>query len=252
MPLRNRLREQKGLHATFTEENCADCHTDHFGLDFDMVRLDTTAFRHDSTGFELAGSHAELGCRECHRSEWIIASDVIAYVREHGTAETTFLGVGTTCLACHEPDDPHNRQFPDQPCEDCHGESTWDELVGFDHNKTRYRLTDLHRDVECEECHKPIRRRGREPYVQYVDMDFERCMDCHEDEHEGERGEECTDCHNTSGWDRINRTTFEERFDHETAEFQLVGAHADAECSSCHGPSPTRNDTVYVSFAPAT
>jgi len=252
VPLRNRVREQKGLHATVAEKNCADCHKDHFGLDFDMVRLDTTAFRHDSTGFELGGSHAELGCRECHRSQLIIAPDVIAYAREHDTAETTFLGVATTCLACHEPDDPHARQFPNQPCEDCHGESTWDEVVGFDHNKTRYRLTDLHRDVTCEECHKPIRRGRGKPYVQYVDMAFASCMDCHEDNHEGDMGEECTDCHNTRGWDQINRTTFEERFDHETTEFPLKGAHADAECSTCHGPRPTRNDTLYISFVAET
>lgn len=252
-PLRNRLREQKGLHATAAEKNCATCHKDHVGPDFDMVLFDTTAFRHDSTGFELAGSHAELGCRECHQPQLIIASDVIAYAREHHVAETTFLGVGTTCVARHEPgDDPHAGQFPGQPCEDCHGESTWNELVGFDHDATRYRLLDLHRDVTCEECHKPLRPRRGTPYVQYVQMAFERCEDCHEDEHKGKMVGECIDCHTTSGWDRINRTTFEERFDHDSTEFPLVGAHGDAKCSTCHGPSPTRNDTLYISFVPAT
>lgn len=250
VPLRNRIREQKGLHATFAERNCADCHKDHFGLDFNMARFDTTEFRHDSTGFELVESHAELGCRDCHRSQLIIASDVIAYVREHGTAETTFLGVGTTCLACHEPDDPHARQFPNRSCEDCHGESVWDEPVGFDHNATRYRLTGRHRNVACEECHKPIRRRGGEPYVQYVDMAFAGCTDCHEDDHEGEMGRKCTDCHNTGGWDRLNRATFEGRFDHETTDFPLISAHADAECRGCHWPRPP-DDDVHISFVAA-
>jgi len=250
VPLRNRVREQKGLHATVADKKCADCHKDHVGPDFDMVRLDTATFRHDSTGFKLVASHAELGCRECHHAALLTAPDVIAYAAEHGIAETTFLGVGTTCLACHQPDDPHARQFPNQPCEDCHGESTWDELPGFDHNETRYRLVDLHRDVKCEECHKPIRRRGAEPYVQYVDMAFASCTDCHEDTHKGERGEECTDCHDTSGWDQINRATFEERFDHETTEFALHGAHADAKCRSCHGPGPTVNDSVHIAYKP--
>jgi len=250
-PLRNRLNEQKGLHATAAEKNCATCHKDHVGPDFDMVRFDTTAFSHDSTGFTLVASHAELGCRECHQPQLIVASDVISYAREHRTAETTFLGVGTTCLACHAPgDDPHAGQFPNQPCDNCHGESTWDTLVRFDHDKTRYRLVDLHRDVKCDECHKPIRRRGAEPYVQYIQMAFAQCLDCHEDEHKGKMGEQCTDCHNIGGWERINRSTFEERFDHDSTEFPLVGAHSDADCSTCHGPQPTRTDTVYVSFVP--
>lgn len=250
-PVRNRLTEQTGLHATFADANCGDCHKDHFGVDFDLIRFDTTGFDHDSAGYALDGSHAEIGCRDCHRPKFVIASDVIAYGREHGTTETTFLGVATTCLACHGPEDPHVRQFPNHTCDACHGASKWDELTPFDHDLSRYRLTGLHRDVACDECHEPIRRRDGEPYIKYVDIAYGRCQDCHEDEHEGEMGDACTECHNTRGWNRINRTTFEGRFDHESTDFALIGAHADGECSSCHGPRPRRDNEVYVRFAAA-
>lgn len=252
-PLRRRLTERRGLHATIEEEDCGKCHKEHFGPDFDMIRFDTTTFEHEAkTGYELVEAHAEVECRDCHKADYIEAPDVKDYKGKHGALERTFLGLATTCVGCHVTEDPHERQFPRRGCDDCHEVTTWEEAKLLDHDKARFRLTGKHRKVDCEECHKPLRNAQREQYVQYVKLKFDSCEDCHDDVHTGELGQDCKTCHITTDWHRIEESTFEENFDHATVEFKLVGKHDEAECTACHGKPPKQDDDVWVTLEDTT
>ena len=65
-PLADRIRRDAGFHATLEERDCATCHKDHFGREFDILRLDTLAFDHELTGYGLTGLHRDADCRACH------------------------------------------------------------------------------------------------------------------------------------------------------------------------------------------
>ncbi len=239
-PLQRRLELKAGFHATLVDQSCGTCHKDHGGVEADIVRFDTTGFHHDTTGFVLEGTHRGIGCRDCHRAELIVTEDVRRFKTEHGALGETFLGLGTTCLDCHNRDDPHDRQFGDRACTACHGQTKWENLVGFDHARTRYPLTGLHRDADCADCHKPT---GKPRIVRYRPLEFGTCQTCHADAHRGLMGSNCTDCHSTSGWTLRNRSSFERNFDHERTRFSLVGRHADVDCTSCHvRPAPQTED----------
>ena len=241
-PLSNRINTNSGFHATVSDQNCASCHKEHFGVEFDAVRFDTLAFDHNETGFDLTGSHAEARCRNCHQPELIVAEDVIAFKGEHGTLDHTFLGVSTTCIGCHSPDSPHENQFPEVNCDTCHDSERWEDIPFFDHDETNFALTGLHVDVECSSCHETIESPQGIGYVQYLDLDFATCASCHEDEHQGAFGTACSSCHSTSGWNEIANLA-DLGFDHSSTGFDLVGSHQRLECASCHG-KPARNDDI--------
>ena len=71
--LSNRIKSQKGYHvsAEVRGKECIICHSDHHGLDFQIVRFDEKSFNHTSTGFELSGAHIKSKCRDCHKAEFI-------------------------------------------------------------------------------------------------------------------------------------------------------------------------------------
>jgi hypothetical protein len=239
-PLQHRLALNAGFHATFGDQSCAQCHKDHGGLEADIVRFDTTSFHHDTTGYTLQGGHRELGCQDCHRAELIVAEEVRRFKTEHGALGETFLGLGTTCLDCHRTDDPHAGQFDNRACTDCHGQTKWEDVMGFDHARTRYPLTGRHRDVTCGDCHKAT---GPAHRPQYRPLSFGSCQACHADVHRGVMGTRCDECHSTGGWGLRNRSGFERSFDHERTRFSLIGRHAELECTSCHiQPAPQTDD----------
>ncbi|KPJ97440.1 MAG: hypothetical protein AMS20_17205 [Gemmatimonas sp. SG8_28] len=175
-PEQTRIAKGTGYHATLGDRSCSDCHKEHFGRDFDVLHLDTAAFDHQETGFTLEERHTELECRKCHQPELIVAADVRAFKGEHGTLDRTFLGLGTTCEACHESDSPHGKQFADRACTDCHTQRDWKHTRGFDHDDTRYALTGEHRDVACEKCHK-LARPGDAKSRRYTGIAFRACTD---------------------------------------------------------------------------
>lgn len=250
-PLASRIEAGTGLHATVADQNCADCHKDHFGVEFIPVRFDTLNFTHIDTGFELTGAHQEASCRGCHQPAFITAADVITFKGEHDALEKTFLGADTQCIGCHLPDTPHRDQFEAVNCDNCHQTEKWEEAPAFDHDDAAFALTGQHVDVSCESCHKTIEPPGEAPFVEYVDIPFASCNDCHEDVHEGAFGANCTDCHQTSGWFDVSNLV-ETAFDHTTTGFDLVGNHATITCASCHG-KPARNDEeIFIAFAPST
>ena len=249
-PERNRIENRQGYHSTIADRNCAECHKEHFGRDFDLVRFDTTTFDHAAAGFELVEHHAELDCRACHRPELIVAADVRGFKGGHGALDRTFLGLGTTCLACHTEDDPHGDQFADRACTDCHSQTSWKPARGFDHDRTRYPLTGSHRDVECQRCHETLRQ-GEPAMLRYAGVAFGRCTDCHRDEHQGRMGSDCSRCHTLGGWKEIARNSFERDFRHDRTRFRLRGAHVDATCAACHTMAGTATEGIRLSFATA-
>ena len=66
-----------------------------------------------------------------------------------------------------------------------------------------------------------------DPYESETPSD---CLSCHraDDAHDGQLGEACGACHGDGTWRR------DVRFDHELAQFPLLGLHAAVACESCH------------------
>lgn len=249
-PLAGRLERDVGFHATLAEEDCAVCHKDHFGEDFQLVRFDTLEFDHGRTGYDLEGAHGEAGCRDCHTPSLVTDEGVRRFKTEHGAIERTYLGLPTACATCHESDDPHEAQFPGRGCDVCHALGGWEEAPGFDHDEARYPLTGRHRQVSCDGCHAPLASRAPGA-LRFRPLEFGRCTVCHDDPHAGGMPGRCEACHGTAGWERVNRTTMEASFDHSTTGFTLDGAHGAAPCASCHDAAAAAGlEDIRIAFVP--
>ncbi len=254
-PLARRIAVGKGYHARVTRQPCAECHREHFGRDFALVRLDTARFDHATeAGFALRGAHARVECAECHALRRVTAADVREFRRRHGGSGRTMLGLPTTCGACHVADDPHADQFRGRACDQCHDESDWQRAPRFDHRRAAFPLTGLHLDVACTKCHPraAVAAAGaKTPAVgalRYRPVDHRSCDACHADEHRGAMAGACTDCHTTDGWGRLRGTALPGRFDHSRTGFPLRGAHATLECAACHAPRPPHDAALRLRF----
>ncbi len=252
IPIRNRLVRGRGYHSTVADQPCSNCHKDHFGEEFQLVRFDTASFRHSSVGFELVETHQSLDCTDCHQPELIVATDVRSFKAEHGALGKTLLGLGMACTDCHAVDDPHDGQFSARTCTECHGQTIWTELRGFDHRRTRFALTGRHRQLSCGSCHPTTLSAPNTQVTRYTNMRFSRCSSCHDDVHSGSMGSDCTTCHNTTGWSVVDRTALETRFDHEITGYPLLGAHARLTCTQCHDLSLTPREGIDIAYAAGT
>lgn len=259
-PLGARLSRDAGFHASLAEPDCASCHKDHFGVEFELVKLDTLAFDHDRTGHVLEGAHAQAGCRTCHTPSAVADPEVRRVKSERGGLDRTFLGLRTGCLDCHGGDDPHAGTFPGQDCTDCHGQVDWAGADGFDHADTPYPLTGRHRQVECTGCHVDLPPRaaggrwGTGVELRFDGLAAGACTDCHaaDDPHGGAMAGPCSSCHGTSGWRGVDRSRVESSFDHTTTGFDLIGAHGALACASCHDAAAAgRLDGIALTFDPA-
>ncbi len=133
------------------------------------------------------------------------------------------------CSTCHQSEfakatAPLHMGMISQTCEECHAQEYWAPARGSDHS---WALDGAHTSTPCGDCHVG------EPTV-YETTPTE-CVDCHADaarevvapSHE-EFSTTCLDCHTTEAW---TPATLEH-------EWPLEGAHADAECGSCHVGDP--------------
>ncbi len=250
-PLKTRIDGGRGFHARLADRNCADCHKEHFGPAFQLVRLDTARFDHAETGFRLTGAHTRAACRSCHRPALITAADVRAFKGRHGALERTFLGLGTRCLSCHEPDTPHAGQFAAEDCTTCHTTDQWDGAARFDHGAARFALAGRHRQVDCEGCHPRATAPGGASFTRYEGLAFANCSACHRDAHGGAFGADCRGCHTPDGWQQI-RNFAEDRFDHAATGFDLVGRHARLDCAACHARPARQDPAIRLAFARGT
>jgi hypothetical protein len=172
---------------------CETCH--------DQIKWKNARFDHDKTKFPLRGAHVKTKCDACHTGD--LYRDKLQ----------------STCVSCHEKQDPHKKQLGAR-CEQCHGEEDWRKIT-FDHNLTHFPLIGLHATVPCEECHRTLT---------YKDAPT-ACEKCHKDEHHlGRLGvnARCATCHTPNAWSRW-------RFDHaRQTKYPLTGAHQKLLCESCH------------------
>lgn len=223
----------KGLHATFPRDGapgqaCVKCHSDHNGVDFQMVHWTPTAqgFDHAKTGYVLDGKHAGVNCRSCHTAQHIPAQARALLASKD--LNRTWMGLSTGCANCHT--DPHQGHFGSN-CAQCHSAADWKgariEKETFDHSKTGFPLLGAHRTVLCQSCHTA----GTDGQPRWSGLKFANCSDCHSDPHKGEFKPGCDSCHTTVTW---KRSRFVTKFDHSTTAFPLQGKHAEVDCITCH------------------
>jgi hypothetical protein len=186
----------------------------------------------------LSQAHAKLegitNCTQCH-----VAGGQLAEGR---------------CLACHtELKDRiaqgkgfHGALASDaRSCSQCHHEHQGRDFAlidwaprgkaGFDHKKAGFPLLGKHASASCASCHAApfiedaaaralLSHPGRETYLGVAT----RCTACHFDEHRGQLGASCRDCHTEASFKPAPG------FDHAKTDFALEGAHRKVACAACH------------------
>jgi hypothetical protein len=239
-----RMAARTGLHATYnisqgSSNECARCHSEHNGEDFQLVHWDTKVFDHRQTGYALEGKHAGLTCNRCHTAAHVSPSE--RAVIKTKDPNRTFLGISTSCVTCHQ--DPHTGRLGAN-CLQCHSYNDWKTVtVGeFDHAKTRYPLKGLHAQVKCEKCHTP----GSDGKPRYTGIAFGKCSDCHADPHHGSFPQTCQTCHSAAGWKKISLAAIDRNFDHSKTKYPLLGKHATVDCALCHAGGDFKKPLVFA------
>lgn len=216
--LRQQLRAGQGLHASFKNKPCTQCHGEHKGPLAAITSWRALGgmrrFDHDQTSFSLAGQHKKVACTKCHQKKF-------------RTGRTSFLGLKSGCDDCHK--NPHrftNRKLR-KNCEGCHPSTGGRKRrlkkrdLPFDHGEvTGLHLLGAHQKLRCYQCHK----RGNMSMKR-----TRRCKDCHKSPHgRSFRRARCEDCHQESLPFRKSS------FDHGETGFHLKGRHKKQNCSTCH------------------
>jgi hypothetical protein len=227
------VARRTGFHGREGRKDCARCHPDHGGRDFEMIAWpgkSPEAFDHARAGWPLAGKHAAVECRVCHASKHV--SEEMMPLLRNRSRDTPWVGLDTGCRGCHE--DVHRGSLGSD-CARCHDERGWRPAHGFDHAQTAFALTGKHATVACASCHEAAHlklakdSKGRAVPL-YKPLPHDECGVCHADPHKGSFGAACSRCHVTQGFDRIEAT----RFDHDRTRYPLRGAHARVKCATCH------------------
>ena len=211
------LKDQNSLHGIIFGNNtniaCRFCHPEHKGTFEKLTVLKKFNFPHDNFGFSLTKHKInrggqELNCFDCH------ISDFNNYD-------------GNSCKTCHVQGDAHFMQTHFEnygsDCLGCHdGLETYGK--SFKHDDQNFKLIGKHAEAICTDCHIDAQTKLD---LQSTPQD---CFACHQsdDLHNGRLGMACDDCHTSNGWKPA-------KFDHNLAEFKLVGKHVDVECKLCHG-----------------
>ena len=236
--LKSRVDAHKGFHASVKGKECVECHKDHHGRTFRIIKFEPEKFDHKQTGYTLEGKHTALKCVQCHVKEKIAAKDVQSL--SDARKSRTYLGLGTQCLSCHK--DEHRGQFK-QECTTCHSMNAWKPAQKFDHSTARFHLDGAHGKVECAKCHKKELENGT--VTRFTGMEFDGCQDCHTDPHKGKFKQQCAQCHAVESWHQVKTSVF----DHNTTQFPLKGKHGDLKCEQCHPKNPKeRNPSGDLGF----
>jgi len=218
------IASAQGTHGRMKDvENCAGCHSEHKGRNFDPVQAALAKFNHNRTVFPLTNKHALIECQDCHTA-------------------ASYGEVSKTCAGCHAEPALHAGLFAPE-CESCHDTAAWQpaNLDGqpFDHAKTAFSLVKHQlgydgQPVNCASCHSQALKT----------VDTRACIDCHTGHparqavaeklanpadfmrvHADTYGTDCMSCHD--GADRMSG------FKHETV-FALDGKHTGLACEKCH------------------
>jgi len=246
------LQQQRGLHAReagVAKQACASCHPDHAGVGFRMVEWSEgspTRFDHRRVGWALEGAHTEARCESCHATQYRVGE---AAARSTRKSNAGWVGLERDCISCHRRDDVHDGALS-ATCESCHDARDWQRAPRFDHDKAGYRLDGRHVDVACNACHLTPRLTTRtnvqgERVPIFRPVAFKECSSCHDDPHRGRLSARCSECHSTSGFDRIDRR----EFDHGLTRYPLKGEHVRVPCASCHGRDHSRKQLQFATCA---
>lgn len=197
------VTSKEGFHGRsklVTNTECRECHTDHKGVDANIVWLDKDRFDHEATDYPLKGKHAQAECKGCHKED------------------KKYRETPQKCFSCHKDDDAHETELGEK-CETCHNPKAWSSEQ-FDHDKTDFKLNHSHKEVACDLCHVDNK---------YKDTP-KKCATCHaiKDVHQNRFGQKCDDCHSEKKWD-------ESKFDHDRdTKYKIKGKHKSVDCNSCH------------------
>jgi len=191
--------------------DCSACHTSE---GWSPVRA-TLQFDHGAvSGFLITGAHSDAACATCHIDLRFDEPQVRM----------------NDCASCHA--DVHEARMM-QECAACHDTRTFNYVDGeMIHARTSFPLAGAHQQVTCASCHSSDVGGAFSP----LETD---CLSCHVDDYNsassidhvaGGYPTDCTQCHSSFGWGDAPD------FDHvtESAGFDLVGAHAQLRCASCH------------------
>lgn len=199
---------------TLSTRDCASCHTtEEFAP--------ATLFDHDKTKFVLKGKHQEVDCASCHE------------VGERNNERfQEFAGIAfNSCVDCH--DDVHSGRLGTN-CASCHNEQSFHDFSGsnaFNHNTTRFPLKGKHKRVSCASCHQTENVEPEKAFQDYAYKDFNTCVTCHKDVHEGKLGSDCRSCHTE---DSFLGASNKDGFDHTLTGYPLIGKHIEVDCKECH------------------
>lgn len=218
----SRIETNEGYHVSseVKGKECASCHNDHHGRNFELIRFDQERFDHSLAGYTLQGSHGRIDCSQCHKKAFIVDG---ALMERAGT----FLGLGQECTDCHN--DYHQGTLG-ATCTSCHGYDKFRPAPGFNHNNSGFRLLGKHQTVDCSKCHRTVTRNGKEIQV-FRGIAHESCVDCHRDVHGSRFGQNCVKCHSEVSFHQIKNTG---NFNHTATGFPLKGKHESVSCTSCH------------------
>jgi hypothetical protein len=220
--LKARIDAQKGYHASSEPKGkeCVTCHSDHHGLNFQIIRFDKEKFNHDLSGFKLTGAHVKKKCIDCHKPEHISDQKI-------KKKKFTYLGLNPACLTCHA--DYHQKTLSAN-CTDCHDFELFKPAKKFDHAKAKFQLSGKHQEVACIECHK-TGIKNEVKYQEFKGIRFDNCTACHQDAHNNKFGQNCTQCHSELSFSIIKGV---QNFDHGKTDFKLEGKHQKVACNACH------------------
>jgi hypothetical protein len=220
--LKSRIDLNLGYHASaeIKGHNCTKCHSDHHGVNFQIIRFDKDKFNHQLTGYPLTGAHTSRQCTDCHKKQFITDNRL-------KNKKFTYLGLNRQCVTCHE--DYHQKTLSQQ-CGDCHSDRSFKPATGFSHDRSKFRLAGSHREVACEKCHKITTRDGKK-FQEFKGVPFQGCVSCHSDPHQNRFGQNCAQCHTEVSFHVIKNSS---EFDHSKTRFPLTGKHTQVSCKSCH------------------
>ena len=196
------LKSKKGFHGlnkSVRTKACNSCHLDHIGRNADIINLDKRTFPHNTTDFPLKGAHKNLVCNSCHKPD-----------KKYRQAKSQ-------CHECHT-NDPHKGKLGQQ-CTKCHSQVHWTDM-GFNHEKTDFKLIGQHKETECKSCHINNKYKNTP----------KSCYSCHsvDDVHNSKNGKKCGKCHASTSWKK-------HRFNHDKeTKFKLLGRHKGIVCNACH------------------
>ncbi len=260
-PIGSQIERRAGLHGKLVDAKqleCAFCHSDHHGGDFQIVNTqsftaagvaDAEKFDHQLVGYAMGGKHLELACEKCHEH----ANDLVLNQGTH-----RFGGLETSCVKCHK--DPHEGRMA-LTCADCHGEDDFKKIISRDHDRF-LPLVGGHGSASCRDCHEKEQPHALELLGRDVRPLRRECADCHDSPH-GRRivegvaefaarttGASCVECHRPGHEDFAAADAEITRDRHAASGFPLDFPHDLATCEDCHDSRLTTFELRYPGRGP--